>query len=97
MFFGSYIFISDQNVNARSKRIRNLEIAFFFVPSEIPRVARWIISYMFEILVINALRTATFKKSVHFGYVHSWLFAPVNTRVQRKILSLSYHGIVVFE
>ena len=33
-------------------------------------------------------------KSVLFGHVHSLLFAPVNTRVHGKVLSLSYHAIV---
>ena len=36
-------------------------------------------------------------KSVHFGHVHSKLFAPVNTHVHGKTLSLSYHAIVIFE
>ena len=36
-------------------------------------------------------------KSVHFGHAHSQLFAPVNTRVHEKVLSLSYHAIVIFE
>ena len=36
-------------------------------------------------------------KSVHFGHVHSQLFAPVNTHVHGKVLSLSYHVIVIFE
>ena len=36
-------------------------------------------------------------KSVHFGYVHSWLFALVKTRVHGKVLSLSYDAIVSLE
>ena len=36
-------------------------------------------------------------KSVHFGHVHFWLFAAVNTRVRGKVLSLSYHAIAIFE
>ena len=36
-------------------------------------------------------------KSVHFGHVYSQLFAPVNTRMHRKVLSLSYQAIVIFE
>ena len=38
-----------------------------------------------------------FVKSIHFGHVHSQLFAPVNTRVQWKVLALSYYAIVIFE
>ena len=36
-------------------------------------------------------------KSVHFGHVHAQLFAQVNARVHEKILSLSYHAIVISE
>ena len=35
-------------------------------------------------------------KVCSFCDVHSWLFAPVNTRVHGKVLSLSYHAIVIF-
>ena len=45
-FLGSYIFISDQKVKAKSNRI---EIAFFFIPLVIPRVAHWIIYFMLHI------------------------------------------------
>ena len=40
LFLGSYIFIYDQNVNAKSNRNRN---CIFYSPLGIPRVARWII------------------------------------------------------
>ena len=36
-------------------------------------------------------------KSVHFGHVHSQLFAPLNARLHGKSLSLSYHATVMFE
>ena len=35
-------------------------------------------------------------KYVHFGHVHSQLVTSVNTRVHGKVLSLSYHAIVIF-
>ena len=45
----------------------------------------------------NVFKTLKSVKSVHFGHVHTQLFAPVNTDVREKILSLSYHVIVIFE
>ena len=50
----------------------------------------------FQILDLKGHFSASLK-SVHFGHVHSQLFAPVNTSVHGKVLSLSYHAIVIFE
>ena len=49
MFLGSYIFISDQNVNGKSNRNRN---CIFFILYGIPRVTCWTISFMLHISVI---------------------------------------------
>ena len=46
VFPGSHIFISDQNFNARNNIHRNC----IFIPSRIPMVARWITSFVLEIL-----------------------------------------------
>ena len=55
LFLGSF-FISDQNVNAKSNRNRYC----IFVPLEIPRVARWIISFMLHTSFITSLQTDTY-------------------------------------
>ena len=68
---------------------------------ESPRV----IITLHEFLLASTLKTGNLQfrydyqvlKCVHFGHVHSYLFAPVNARVHGKVLSLSYHAMVIFE
>ena len=50
-FLRSYVFISNQNVKAKSNRNRN---CISFIPLGIPRVEHWIISFMLHISVINS-------------------------------------------
>ena len=55
------------------------------------------LAHGFSSQFLNLFEFSISVKSVHFGHVHSQLFAQVNTRVQEKVLSLSYHAIVIFE
>ena len=48
-FLGTDIFLSDEKVNAKSNRNRNC----IFIPLGMPRVARWIFSFMLHIFVIT--------------------------------------------
>ena len=72
-------------------------VSFRTLPISILTSIRFEVIYLENRIKNEVDNSATHIKSVHFGHVHSQLFAPVNTDVHGKVLSLSYHAIVIFE
>ena len=93
-FLESYIFISDQNVNAKSNRNRN----YISIPLGIPRVARWIISFMLHISVIKTVQEYLIVGTT-FGK-HSRELEPVlrdrsvHKKIKHQIVSKEFYGLL---